>query len=244
MNSIPEPQHSDTHPWWWRHQSGQALVEYWPTLPAAIMVMIVAAAMVGPLGHIFHRTADTLNLVTCGDAPPAYFTLPIGQVVEILGTDYDSKHDRSTLTLSVPGDSQVIINLTPEEMDRIAQISDNYDTYENPNTGETGISFDADNSIQTSDGREITMTLIGEMDFVNYLPVTVIDDSGQASSGLIYATISYTGEDCTNQSSKTWGNNGVGNGYDDQPPGQPPENDTCESAAPGDPCNKGLGTTK
>ena len=70
--------------WWHRLESGQAMVEYWPTLPAAIMVMIVAGALVGPMGRIFRQTADALNLETCGTAPPAYFTMPIGQVVDVI----------------------------------------------------------------------------------------------------------------------------------------------------------------
>jgi hypothetical protein len=226
-------------PWWWRLQSGQAMVEYWPTIPAAVMVMICATALVGPIGHIFHQTSDALNLVVCGQAPPAYFTLPVGQAVQILGTDYYSKHDRSTFTLSVPDDSQVILGFSDGDIQRISQSSTSYDTTD------SGISFDTNTSgVKTSDGSEITLTLTGQVDFVNNLEVTVIDSSEHVSSGYIYTTVTYTGEDCANQSSKTWGNNGVGNGFDDQPPGQPPENDTCADAAPGSPCNKGLGKTK
>ena len=226
--------------WWHRLEAGQAMAEYWPTIPAAIAIMIVAGALASSIGHVFHQTADTLNMVVCGDAPPAYFTMPIGQAVEILGTDYDSKHDRSTFTLSVPGDSQVLLGFSEEDAARIDQSSDSYvDYHQDSTTGQWGISFDGDKSVKTSDTREITLTLSGGVDFVNYLPVTVIDDSGHYTSGIVYATITSTGEDCANQSSKTWGNNGVGNGYDDQPPGQPPENDTCADAAPGSPCNKG-----
>lgn len=239
MNESTDTQTQERRPWWWRFQSGQAMVEYWPTLPAAVMVMICAGAIAGPLGHIFHQTADTLNLVTCGDAPPAYFTLPVGDVVEILGTDYDSKHDRSTFTLSIPGDSDTYLALSQEDLERIAQSSDNYDVYEDPSTGETGVVFTGDSGVQTSDGQEITLTLTGQVDFVDNMEVTVIDDSDHATSGFIYTTVTYTGEDCANQSSKTWGNNGVGNGFDDQPPGKPPENDTCADAAPGSPCNRG-----
>ena len=227
--------------WWQRLERGQAFVEYWPTLPAAVMIMISAGAITGPIGHIFQRTADALNLETCGTAPPAYFTLPVGEYVEILGTDYDSKHDRSTFTVRVPGDTDVIFGFDQETIDRISQSST---SYEDPGTGESGIAFTGDDKgITTDDGREITLTLTGQVDFVNNLEVTVIDE-GTVSSGFIYTTITYTGEDCANQSSKTWGNNGVGNGFDDQPPGQPPENDTCADAAPGSPCNKGLGKTK
>jgi len=39
-------------------------------------------------------------------------------------------------------------------------------------------------------------------------------------------------------SARSKGNNGVGNGYDGQPPGNPPQNDTCATAAPGRPCRK------
>lgn len=35
------------------------------------------------------------------------------------------------------------------------------------------------------------------------------------------------------------GNNGVGNGYDPQPPGNPPPNDTGPNMGPGNPDNKG-----
>ena len=230
------------------------MVEYWPTIPAAVMVMICASALVGPIGHIFHQTSDALNLVVCGDAPPAYFTLPVGQVVEILGTDYDSDNNRSTFTLSVPDDSQVILGFTQEDIQRISQSSTDYVTTN------SGISFAPDTSgVSTSDGRQITLTLSGQVDFVNNLPVTVVDSSNNVSSGYIYTTVSYTGQDCVNQSSSTSqssstdqsnngnqngktkpkGNNGVGNGFDDQPPGNPPENDTCADAAPGSPCNKG-----
>ncbi len=189
-------------PWWWQMQSGQALVEYWPTIPAAVMVMIVAAAVVGPIGHIFHRTSDALNLVACGDAPPAYFTLPIGSVVEVLGANYDSDNNRSTFTLGVPGDSNVILGLTEEEVQRIAEASENYNSYQNPDTGDWQVSFDDSGSgVQTSDGREITLTLTGQADFVDNLPVTVVDSNNQASSGYLYTTVSYTGEDCVNQSS-------------------------------------------
>ncbi len=230
-------------PWWQQLERGQALIEYWPTLPAAVMVMIAASAITGPIGHIFQRTADALNLETCGTAPPAYFTLPIGQVVEIIGSDYDSKHDRSTFTISVPGDSDVVLGFSEADVERISQSSENFGDFEqDPETGKWGIKSDADSGggspVSTSDAREITLTLTGEVDFVNNLEVTIVDD-GVVSSGFIYTTVTYTGEDCANQSSKTWGNNGVGNGFDDQPPGQPPENDTCEGAAPGSPCNVG-----
>jgi uncharacterized membrane protein YgcG len=248
--------------WWYRLQRGQALVEYWPTLPAAVMVMIVAGAMAGPIGRIFHQTADALNLVVCGQGAPAYFTLPIGQVVEILGSEYDSENNRSTFTLSVPGDSRVILGLSEEDAQRIAQASQSYTDYQqDTTTSKWGVSFEPENNtgITTSDGREITMTLTGQVDFVNNLEVTVIDSSNNVTSGHVYTTISYTGEDCANQTNQPVtttsneesndesrdktnnrkGNNGVGNGYDDQPPGNPPENDTCDTAAPGSPCNQG-----
>jgi hypothetical protein len=35
------------------------------------------------------------------------------------------------------------------------------------------------------------------------------------------------------------GNNGVGNGYDPQPPGNPPPNDTGPNMGPGNPDNRG-----
>ena len=251
---------------WQRWQRGQAMVEYWPTFPAAVMVMIAASAIAGPIGHIFQQTADSLNLVVCGTAPPAYFTLPIGQVVEILGSDYDSKHDRSTFTLSVPSDSQVILGFNEDAAKRIAQSSENFEDFQQDTTsGKWGIKFNpngngADNgggpkksrafsspyrlpATSTSDSREITLTLTGEVDFVDNLEVTIIDSNNNVTSGFIYTTITTTGEDCANQSSKTWGNNGVGNGMDDQPPGNPPVNDG-EGTGPGNPGNKQLGKNK
>lgn len=261
MSDIQTTQHEQKfqQPWWWGLQSGQALVEYWPTIPAAIMVMIVASAIAGPIGRIFHQTTDSLNMVVCGDAPPAYFTLPIGQVVEILGSSYDSANDRSTFTLSVPTDSQVVLGFDEAAVQRIAQASETYGSFgQEPTTGKTGITFTPDSSsgLRTSDAREITLTLTGEVDFVENLEVTVIDE-GVVSSGFVYATITSNGENCANQSSMTVadesiptddtskggpkGNNGLGNGFDGQPPGNPPENDTCEDASPGNPCNKGGG---
>ena len=42
-------------------------------------------------------------------------------------------------------------------------------------------------------------------------------------------------------SSRVHGNNGVGNGYDPQPPGNPPPNDTGPNMGPGNPDRKGGG---
>ena len=240
-------------------QRGQAMVEYWPTIPVGVMVMISASAIAGPIGHIFQQTSDSLNLVVCGNAPPAYFTLPIGQVVEILGSNYDGKHDRSTFTISVPADSDVILGFDEAAAQRIAQASEQYEDFQqDPTSGKWGIKFKPNGNggngsankssvfsppyrpaaAGTSDSREITLTLSGQVDFVDNLEVTIIDGNNNVTSGYIYTTITSTGEDCANQSDKTWGNNGVGNGLDDQPPGNPPVNDG-EGTGPGDPGNKG-----
>ena len=47
-------------------------------------------------------------------------------------------------------------------------------------------------------------------------------------------------DDCDNGQDKVKGNNGVGNGVDPQPPGNPPVNDG-EGTGPGNPGNRGLG---
>ena len=39
-------------------ESGQALMEYWPTIPAAIMIVISASIMVSFLQDGFSTTAD------------------------------------------------------------------------------------------------------------------------------------------------------------------------------------------
>ncbi|HEY8572097.1 hypothetical protein [Phenylobacterium sp.] len=60
-----------------------------------------------------------------------------------------------------------------------------------------------------------------------------------AMTALLSTTMASPAIAASGGSGKVHGNNGVGNGYDPQPPGNPPPNDTGPNMGPGNPDNKG-----
>ena len=139
-----------THkPWWWRLQAGQALVEYWPTLPAAIMVSIVAGALVGPLGDIFQQTADGLTDVACETSVGDTGTdLDGGHRIEVTSSVYDPDTDRTTVSFKVssggsPSISHWVLGIDQATADKIVASSEAHESWgTDPTTGKTGIKFD------------------------------------------------------------------------------------------------------
>jgi hypothetical protein len=135
-------------PRWWRWQRGQAMVEYWPTLPAAVMVSIVAAALVGPLERVFMTTANNLTGVTC-EAPAG---LPVANIgdhkVEVTCGSYDEVNNRTTVCFQVtsgckPAISHWVLGLDKDTASKIVASNEPYEAWQvDPTTGAAGIKFD------------------------------------------------------------------------------------------------------
>jgi hypothetical protein len=151
MNENTTPtNHTEQKPWWWRLQSGQALVEYWPTIPAAVMIMIAASAIVMPLGNMFEKTADGLSGIEC-DAPvggPTVTDLDGGHRIEVTSSVYDPDTDRTTVSFKVssgdkPSISHWVLGIDEDTADKIVDTNEAFENWgTDPTTGKTGIKFD------------------------------------------------------------------------------------------------------
>ncbi|MBN1681239.1 MAG: PT domain-containing protein [Anaerolineae bacterium] len=95
---------------WTRWQRGQALMEYWPTIPAAIMVMLMASLIVRFLDDAFMKTVTVLTPedFVCGDEiaddveGPTFAEMNGGcYTVELLSNSYDQVNDQTTVTYRV-----------------------------------------------------------------------------------------------------------------------------------------------
>ena len=152
MNNLtPNPSDQPKESLWYRLQRGQALVEYWPTIPVGIMVMISAAAIVAPVKQIFQTTADSLNGISCEAAPevgPTAVDLDGGHRIEVVSSNYNGESTTVVFKVSSgdkPAISHWVLGIDEELADRI--IDSNW-TYErmydkpDPTTGQYGIKFD------------------------------------------------------------------------------------------------------
>ena len=137
---------------WQRWQRGQALVEYWPALPIGVMVMISAAALVGPIGQAFKESAVGLSCPQGQvSVKPTYSDYPGGHHVEVVASDYDEDTDRTTVTFRVssgdqPSISHWVLGIDQETADLIIdEHSEDFEwTNGDPSSGGTfaGIKFD------------------------------------------------------------------------------------------------------
>ncbi|MBZ0300359.1 MAG: hypothetical protein K8J31_11480 [Anaerolineae bacterium] len=135
--------------WWRRLQHGQAMVEYWPTLPAGVMVMISAAAIVGPIQRAFQTTADSMSGITC-EAPPAVGPMETdldgGHHIEVVSSNYNGSETTVVFRVSSgdsPSISHWVLGIDKETADKILYSSEAYESWgTDPTTGKTGIKFD------------------------------------------------------------------------------------------------------
>ena len=141
---------------WFKWQSGQAMAEYWVTIPGSIMIMLSAAALVqfitGGLLHTYeglqHRGGlDCEVQPEEKDEGPTETDFPCSSV-ELVGRFYDEENDRTTVAYKVTSDckydiSNWILGLPPELQDKILSSSEPYLwTFNDPNEGITGIKFE------------------------------------------------------------------------------------------------------
>lgn len=150
---------------WFKWQRGQALVEYWATIPAGIVLMLMAAGAVSFIVHSFGDTLTGLNpgALTCGalseaDEDGPEIAHPGCHTIQLTARYYDDVKDRTTLAYTVtsgcdPSISHWTLGLGNGVADRILSSSEDYVYGTDPRTGVTGIKFDTgyETSKQDSD---------------------------------------------------------------------------------------------
>lgn len=144
-------------PKWLRWQRGQALVEYWPTIPAAIALMLSAGLLVqwitGGLLTIIDYTNPT-EYVCEEETPDTDYEGPIEtpefehHEIIITSRTYDPDTDTTTVTYKVtnvpsPDISHWTLGMPPGVRKHIKWTSEAYENVDNdPHNHITGIKFD------------------------------------------------------------------------------------------------------
>lgn len=135
---------------WRRLERGQALVEYWPTIPIGVAVMISAAMLTGFLRDAFMTTARGLTNTVCAapEVGPTRVDLEGGHSIELTSVVYDSTFDTTTVSFVVesgskPAISHWILGIDEATASRIISSSEPYEPWGyDPTTGKYGIKFD------------------------------------------------------------------------------------------------------
>jgi hypothetical protein len=140
---------------WFKWQSGQAMAEYWVTIPGSIMIMLAAAALVQFITGGLLRTWEGLTPnggLDCEVQPeeedegPEYAQLGCHSV-QLVARYYDSETDRTTVAYEVtsgcdPAISHWTLGLPDGLRDKVLSTSEAYEWGVDPNTGVSGIKFD------------------------------------------------------------------------------------------------------
>jgi hypothetical protein len=141
---------------WFKWQSGQAMAEYWVTIPGSVIIMLSAAALVQFITGGLLRTYEGLQPrggLNCEVQPeekdegPTKTDFPCSSV-ELAGRFYDEENDRTTVAYKVTSDckydiSNWILGLPPELQDKILSSSEPYLwTFNDHNEGISGIKFE------------------------------------------------------------------------------------------------------
>lgn len=144
-------------PKWLRWQRGQALAEYWPTIPAAITLLLVGGLVVQFITGSLLTTVDYLNPVgfECEEKPPAYVSegpetaTPMGNhEIQLLSKTYDPETDRTTVVYRVtnvpsPDISHWVLGMPPGVRKHILSTSEPYEIVDgDPHNSIVGIKFD------------------------------------------------------------------------------------------------------
>lgn len=219
--------------WWHNLEQGQALMEYWPTIPAAIMIIISTGILGSFLRSSFGQTAEVLNRSSAGidyeqcevteDSETGTDAVVVGnQLIEFVGKNYDGTN--TTIVYRVTEEKQKGNNGVGNGEDGQPPGNPPINDGEGTSPGNPGNKGGADKTVDTDVDTAVIINLGLSQDVAN----NIID----SSQIYVYADgVVFTDSD-------TKGNNGVGNGEDGQPPGNPPINDG-EGTSPGNPGNKG-----
>ena len=138
---------------WIKWQRGQALMEYWPTIPASIIIMLMASGIATWFNKSILQTVDYLNPTDLRCEEPvdeeegpdtAYLDC---HTIELVTNTYDEVNDQTTVGYKVtngcdPDISHWVLGFPPGLVDKIVASSEKYEYGTDPNTGVTGLKFD------------------------------------------------------------------------------------------------------
>jgi len=140
---------------WLKWQRGQALMEYWPTIPASIVIMLAASTLATFINGSFLQTVDYLQ--PSGLECPAYEPeeeregpehADLGcHSIELVASSYDEGNDRTTVGYKVtnacdPDISHWVLGLPEGIARKIVSANEPYEYVTDPRTGTTGVKFD------------------------------------------------------------------------------------------------------
>lgn len=142
---------------WHTWQRGQALVEYWPTLPIAIAIMLSASLITSFITDSFQKTIGGIEgtgLACAAEAEtdaetegPSYANLG-GHSVQMTGLQYDPETDVTRVSYQItsvnkPAISHWILGL-PAELQGLIEVEgeDSIEWGLDPTTGISGLKFD------------------------------------------------------------------------------------------------------
>lgn len=143
---------------WLRWQRGQAMAEYWVTIPAGIIIMLAAAGVVQFITGSLTQAVEGLEYtgsVECAVTTPDEDTGPIyadlsGHTIELIMNVYDEETDTTQIAYRVTSGgrhdiSHWILGLPPGVAKHIIWTSEpwvDHTTKADPTTGMFGIKFD------------------------------------------------------------------------------------------------------
>lgn len=140
---------------WIRWQRGQALMEYWPTIPASIIIMLMASGIATWFNKSILQTVDYLNPsdIRCEEKvdeeegpDTAYLDC---HTIELVDQVYDEANDQTTVGYRVtngcdPDISHWVLGFPPGLVDKILTSSEKYEWVADPTTGVAGLKFDTE----------------------------------------------------------------------------------------------------
>lgn len=144
--------------WWFKAQRGQALTEYWATIPAGIIIMLAAGGLTQFIIKTILTTTEvfqpTGGVSECDiveedkDEGPEYAQLDCHSV-QLVGRSYDEESDQTTVAYKVtsacdPDISHWMLGVPASVASRILSSSEKYEYVTDPTTGVTGVKFDTE----------------------------------------------------------------------------------------------------
>ncbi len=141
---------------WYKLQRGQALMEYWPTIPATLMILVATSMIVQFLNGSYMTVVDELGNPGGFDCEQEQDEKEEGpdlaqlgcHTVQLVGKAYDEGTDRTTVAYKVnsncnPSISHWSLGIPKEVADKIVSSSEPYEKWAtDPTTGTSGIKFD------------------------------------------------------------------------------------------------------
>jgi hypothetical protein len=160
------------HSRWFKWQRGQALMEYWPTIPAAICLMLAASGLTQAINKSILTTVDYLNPtgLECPEQEEQEEGPDEAQLdchsIELVGRSYDEVNDRTTVAYKVtngcdPDISHWMLGAPSWIQDKILSASEKWEWVVDPTTGVTGIKFDTPYSSKDKKTANLDESLLG-----------------------------------------------------------------------------------